>query len=200
MKVKSVIVMSLIIFLVFSIGSLAQSKNPSGAFPPIERDGLSQLKNMFSTYQIQHKTLFLLLAEKYTPAQQIEWEILFQQRETLLKEYKESEKGKKELAEIKDSLEEIKSLRRQAMNKEVARPKYLHKLKEYKDIFRDKMLIKGIDREEVQIYRERMGAANRELNRALKKENKSDIAEILTGMLELEQERNEWLKEVLLDS
>lgn len=194
MKVKSIIFITLIIVFVFSMVSLAQ---PSTAdqlgFPKIESTW-TQFKNNFSTYSVQHKTLFLLLAEKYTPAQQVEWEIVFQVRETLLEEYKESEKGKKEIAEIRENIREMKMLHDQFLKKEIGKPEYFHKLKKFQGMIKDKMLLQDIHPKEILAYREKVAATNRELYRALEKNDKMTVADRLSEMLELEKEKNNWLK------
>jgi len=186
MKVKNIIVITLIIVFVFSIVSLAHDKTTWTRF-----------KNIFSTYSIQNKTLFLLLAEKYTPAQQVEWEIVFQVRETLLEEYKESEKGKKEIAEIRENIREMKMLRDRFLEKEIGKPEYFHKLKKFQGNIKDKMLLRGIHPKEIQAYHKKFAATNRELYRALEKEDKLTVADRLAEMLELEKEKNNWLKGVL---
>lgn len=198
MKVKSMIIITLIIVFVFSMVSLAQ---PSTAdqlgFPNVENTW-TQFKNIFSTYSVQHKILFLLLAEKYTPAQQVEWEIVFKVRETLLEEYKESEKGKKDIAEIRENLKEMKMLHDQFLEKEIGKPEYLRKMREYREVIKDKMLLRDIRPEEIRAYQDKLAAVNRELYRALEDEDKVAIAERLSKMLELEKEKNDWLKGVLL--
>ena len=197
MKVKSMIVITLILVFVFSIVSLAQpSRADQQGFPNVESTR-TRLKNIFSTYSIQNKTLFLLLAEKYTPAQQVEWEIVFQVRKTLLEEYKESEKGKKEIAEIRKNIRDMKMLRDQFLEKEIGKPEYFYKLKKFQGNIKDKMLLRGIHPKEIQVYREKFAATNRELYRAIEKDDKMTVADRLAEMLELEKEKNKWLKSVL---
>jgi hypothetical protein len=197
MNAKFVTCTILIVVFVFSMVSLAQPRLADRLDFSIDESVWKKYQNIFSTYSIQHKMFFLLLAEKYTPARQVEWEIAFQVRETLLEEYKESAKGKKEIAEIRENIREMKILHDQFLEKEIKKPEYLRKMGEYREVIKDKMLLRDIRPEEIRAYQDKLAAVNRELYRALENEDKITIAEILTEMLELEKEKNVWLKRIL---
>ena len=64
-------------------------------------------------------------------------------------------------------------------------------------MIKDKMLLQDIHPKEILAYREKVAATNRELYRALEKEDKLTVADRLAEMLELEKEKNNWLKGVL---
>jgi hypothetical protein len=138
-----------------------------------------------------HKQMYMqLLAEKYTPGQEEEWDAVFTERKELMQQLKELKESKKE--EMKAAFkEEMEKLRAKIESGELTEQEAKQQVKAaMKEKFQHA-------KEKHQEFHKNNKELMKQFNEAIAAEDEVKIADILPKMLEVFKGQNERLKEVI---